>query len=35
MGDGSTRWVSYGVDPVVFERACRRNDGQAFAAGDL
>jgi prepilin-type N-terminal cleavage/methylation domain-containing protein len=35
MGDGSIRWVSYSVDPVVYERACRRNDGQPFSAGDL
>jgi prepilin-type N-terminal cleavage/methylation domain-containing protein len=35
LGDGSIRWVTYAVDPVVFERACRRNDAQPFSAGDL
>ncbi|MFM7245295.1 MAG: DUF1559 domain-containing protein [Planctomycetaceae bacterium] len=35
MGDGSVRWVTYTVDPVVFERACRRDDGQPFASGEL
>ena len=34
-GDGSTRWISYAVDPVSFERACRRDDGQLLSTGDL
>ncbi|MFM7205917.1 MAG: DUF1559 domain-containing protein [Planctomycetaceae bacterium] len=35
MGDGSVRWVNYGVDPPVYERACRRDDGQVFSNSSL
>jgi prepilin-type N-terminal cleavage/methylation domain-containing protein len=35
LGDGSVRWVRYGVDPTVFEHACRRNDAQPFSDGEL
>jgi prepilin-type N-terminal cleavage/methylation domain-containing protein len=35
LGDGSVRWVSYSVDPVAYERACRRDDGQVLASGGL
>jgi prepilin-type N-terminal cleavage/methylation domain-containing protein len=35
LGDGSVRWVSYSVDPIAYERACRRDDGQVLASGGL
>lgn len=35
LGDGAIRWLGYDVDPSVFERACRRNDGQPLGGGGL
>jgi prepilin-type N-terminal cleavage/methylation domain-containing protein len=35
LADGSVRWVSFQVDPITFERACRRNDLQMIELDKL
>jgi len=35
FADGCVRMIRYKIDPIPFMRACVRNDGQPFNAGDL
>jgi len=35
FGDGSVRWVRFGVEQAVFQRACRREDRESFSVDDL
>ena len=35
FGDGSVRWVRFGVEQAVFQRACRREDRESYSLDDL
>jgi prepilin-type N-terminal cleavage/methylation domain-containing protein/prepilin-type processing-associated H-X9-DG protein len=35
FGDGSVRHVRYSINAVVWQRACVRNDGEAYSLNDL
>jgi hypothetical protein len=35
FADGSVRAISYGIDPVIFNRLGNKSDGQVVASNDF